>query len=179
MLRLYLLAHAPTTAQRAFRFPADEGIEPVEPAVARSLVARVGRCGAVWHAPERRASETAAALGVASSLGVAAAPCDELRAWSAGAWSGQSVAWVAEHDSDGFRAWRTDPNATPAGGESVTALLWRVAGWLEAQSLAAGRILVIADPAVIRAAVLHALGASPATFWRLDVPPLSLSIVQR
>ena len=110
-----VLRHAPTAAQRLLRFPADEGIEPIDPGVARRLSARVGRCRAVWRGPERRAEETAAALGLV------AAPCDDLRAWSAGAWSGQSVAWVAEHDPEGFRAWRTDPDAAPAGGESLSA----------------------------------------------------------
>ena len=172
MLRLYLLAHAPTAAQRAFRFPADEGVEPLDPAVAGRLAARVDGCSTFWRGPERRAAETAAALGLA------AVPCDDLRAWSAGSWAGQPVARVAERDPDGFRAWRTDPDATPNGGESLTRLLERVAAWLEAQP-ADGRVLIIADPAVIRAAVLHALGAGPATFWRLDVAPLSLSIVQR
>jgi broad specificity phosphatase PhoE len=50
---------------------------------------------------------------------------------------------------------------------------------MTAQSRDAGRVLVIADPAVIRAAMVYALDAGPATFWRLDVGPLSLAIVQR
>jgi broad specificity phosphatase PhoE len=172
MLRLYLLAHAPTLAQRQFRFPADEGIEPVDPARIEQLRVRIGRCDAVWRGPERRTEETAA------SLGVDAAPCDDLRAWSAGSWAGQSVASVAEHEPDGFRAWRTDPDATPNGGESLRALTERVAGWLDGQATSDRRSLVIADPTVIRAAILHVLAADPGTFWRLDVPPLSLSIVQ-
>ena len=49
---------------------------------------------------------------------------------------------------------------------------------LEAQTPANGRVLIIADPAVVRAAILHVLDASPQSFWHLDVPPLSLSIVQ-
>lgn len=172
MIRLYLLAHAPTAAQRQFRFPADEGIEPVDSARARQLLARIGTCQAVWRGPERRAEETAAALGLGAE------PCRTLRAWSAGSWVGQEVASVAEHDPAGFEAWRTDPDATPNGGESLRALLDRVGGWLDAQTSGTGRLLVIADPAVIRAAIVAVLDAQPATFWRVDVPPLSLSIVQ-
>ena len=48
----------------------------------------------------------------------------------------------------------------------------------EAKSLGLQRVLIVADPAVIRAAILHVLDASPPTFWHLDIPPLSLSIVQ-
>jgi broad specificity phosphatase PhoE len=172
MLRLFLLAHAPTAAQRQLRFPADESIEPVDPSVARRLSVRVGTCGAIWRGPERRAEETAAALQLVAE------PCDDLRAWSAGVWSGQSVAWVAEHDPEGFRAWRTDPDAAPVGGESLRTLIARVAGWTGAQAPGAGRVLVIADPSVIRAVVLHVLECDPHTFWRLEVPPLSLSVVQ-
>jgi broad specificity phosphatase PhoE len=172
MLRVSLLAHAPTAAQRLFRFPADEGIEAINPIFAGRLVARVGPLSAVWRAPERRAAETATALGLVAS------PCDELRAWSAGEWSGQAVARVAEHDPEGFRAWRTDPDAAPSGGESLTALLARVAGWTAAQAPGTGRALVIADSAVIRAVIVHVLEGSPGTFWRLEVPPLSLSVVQ-
>jgi broad specificity phosphatase PhoE len=172
MLRLYLLAHAPTAAQRLLQFPADEGIEPVAPTAARRLLAQVGTCRAVWRGPERRAEQTAAALGLVAS------PCVDLRAWSAGVWSGRSVAWIAENDPLGFRAWRTNPDAAPGGGESLNALIARVAGWIGAQTSGAGRVLVIADPAVIRAAVLYVLEARPHTFWRLEVPPLSLSVVQ-
>jgi broad specificity phosphatase PhoE len=177
LLRLTFLAHAPTAAQRLLRFPADEGIEPVDPHVAQRLMARIGRCDAVWRGPERRAAETAEALGLAAP-GLAATPCDDLRAWSVGAWSGQAVSEVAEHDPAGFHAWRTDPDATPGGGESLTALLARVARWAETQARGRGRALVIADPTVIRAAIVHALDAGPPTFWRLEIAPLSLSVVQ-
>jgi broad specificity phosphatase PhoE len=111
-------------------------------------------------------------------LGLDASSCDDLRAWSAGIWSGQSVARVAEHDPEGFTAWRTNPDAAPAAGESLTALIARVAGWARAQSSGAGRVLAIADPAVIRAVVVHVLEAPALTFWHLEVPPLSLSVVQ-
>lgn len=172
MIRLYLLAHAPTAAQRLFRFPADEGVEPIDSTVIRRLLARIGSHGAVWRGPERRAEETATALGRVAT------PSADLRAWSAGVWSGQPVSSVAEHDPEGFRAWRTSPDAAPTGGESLRTLIERVGSWLEAQTPANGRVLIIADPAVIRAAILHVLDASPQTFWHLDAPPLSLSIVQ-
>ena len=173
MLRLYLLAHAPTAAQRHFRFPADEGIEPIEPAVGRRLTAGLGSLTAAWRGPERRVAETVAALGLTAS------PCVELRAWSAGRWAGQAVDRIAEQDPAGFRAWRTDPDAAPHGGESLKTLIGRVGRWLETQPPPDGRALIVADSAVIRAAVVHVLGAGPETFWRLDVAPLSLSVVQR
>jgi broad specificity phosphatase PhoE len=171
--RLLLLAHAPTAAQRAFRFPDDESIEGLDAAAAKQLAVRIGPCSAAWCGPERRAMETAAALDL-DVTHVAA-----LRGWSAGSWAGRSVAEIAEHDPAGFEAWRTDPDATPGGGESLNALLARVASWMEESTTIKGHALVIADPTVIRAAVVHALDAGPSAFWRLEAPPLSLTILQR
>ena len=34
---------------------------------------------------------------------------------------------------------------------------------------------VVAEPDVVRAAAVHALGADPMTFWRFDVRPLSVT----
>jgi len=172
MMRLHLLAHAPTTAQRRQRFPADEGIDPVAPGLADRLAARLGTCNAIWRGPERRAAETATALGLTAT------PCADLRAWSAGAWSGRAIPSVVADDPAGFRAWCTDPDATPPGGESLRALAARVACWMDAQAALAGHALVIADAAVIRAAVLRVLDAQPLTFWHLEIAPLSLSSVQ-
>jgi broad specificity phosphatase PhoE len=178
---VYLIAHAPTSAQRQLRFPADEGIEPVDPAATRRLLAGIRPLDAVWCGPERRSQETAAVLGLT------AGPSPDLRAWSAGGWAGQPMLAVAENDPDGVQAWRMDPDATPHGGESLRMLLARVGGWLERQARGvstagrpegSGRAMVVADPAIIRAALVHVLDAEPRTFWRLDVAPLSVTIVQ-
>jgi broad specificity phosphatase PhoE len=172
MLRLYLVAHAPTAAQRLARFPADEGIEPVDQLVAGRVRSAIGAFDASWRGPELRCAETATALGLAAESSEA------LRAWSVGTWAGRDVRWVAEHDPGGLGAWRTDPDAAPGGGESLTALTEREAGWLKAQERPNGRILVIADPSVIRAALLYVLDAGPSSFWRLDVAPWTLAVVQ-
>jgi broad specificity phosphatase PhoE len=172
-LRLHLLAHAPTRAQREFRFPtADDPIEkPTGPRLA-SVSARVEGCRSIWCGPERRCVETADALGLVATR------VDALRAWSSGEWAGQLLASVAENEPEAFEAWRTNPDAVPHGGESLSSLLRRVAAWVDGQAAASGRALVIADASVIRGVVVHVLQASPATFWRFDIPPLSLSVVQ-
>jgi broad specificity phosphatase PhoE len=173
MLRLYLLAHAPTLAQREGRFPADEGIiQPADPAIVARVTPRIGRCDAIWSGPERRCRQTATALGVA------AAASDDLAAWPSGAWAGREIGWVAEHDPAGLHAWRTDPDFATAGGESLARFVRRVSGWVRARQQPDGRALVIADQTVIRAIVLHVLDAEVRSFWRLDVAPWSLSVVQ-
>src|SRR5205823_14173616 len=67
----------------------------------------------------------------------------------------------------------TDPSAAPHDGESLRDLLGRVAHWLDELCRTTGRIAAITHPSIIRAAVVHALNATPESFWRIDVPPLS------
>jgi broad specificity phosphatase PhoE len=168
--RLSILAHAPTLAQRRFRFPEDESIEPIAPGVAARAAAEIGRWDTAWRAPERRSAETATALGID------AIPHAELRAWSVGVWAGRSVDDVAAQDPAAFATWRTDPDGAPEGGESFRRLLARVGPWVDAH--AEERAVVVADPAVIRAAVVYVLGAGHEAFWALDVRPLSLTVIQ-
>src|SRR6478735_7739088 len=105
-LRLHLLAHAPTRAQREFRFPsADDAIEQLTSERLAAVSAQVGACRSVWCGPERRCKETADALDLR------AIPFDALRAWSPGAWAGQALASVAENEPEAFEAWRTNPDA--------------------------------------------------------------------
>jgi broad specificity phosphatase PhoE len=170
--RLHLLAPAPTAAQREVRFPDDEGIEGLDAVRAARLAARFASFATAWRGPERRAEETARALRIEAS------PVAALSAWSAGAWTGKTVAWVARHEPGAFEAWRTDPDAAPSGGESLRSLLERVKRWLDAHTAKADAV-VIADPAIIRAAIVHALDAGPSTFWALDVAPLSMAILHR
>ncbi len=172
-MRVHLLAPAPTRAQREFRFASPEdAIEAIPAARATQLTTRLRDCDPVLCAPERRSTETAHALGLAATQ------TDRLRAWSAGTWTGQPLATISEREPATFAAWHTDPHTAPPGGESLTSLLARAADWTDAQTQTSGRIVVIADAAVLRAIVIHVLQAPPPTFWRLEVPPLSLSIVQ-
>jgi len=177
--RLTFLAPAPTGAQRRLRFPDDDPIEPLAPTVRPAVTAALGRVTAAVHAPDRAAAETAAAAGLD------AGPEARLAGWSSGAWRGRPVEDVARDEPDGFAAWRLDPAFVPPGGdESLADVVARVGGWLD--DLPAGdpepardRIVAVADAGVIRAALVAILGAGPDVFWRFDVPPLSLTVVQR
>ena len=72
----------------------------------------------------------------------------------------------------------TDAEAGPPGGESLRALVDRVAGWMDALPGEERSIgLAVVDPPVVRAAVAHALGAGPAGAWRVDVAPLTLAVL--
>lgn len=169
--RITLLAPAPTASQRAARFPRlDDEIERLDGRHAAAVRRALGEPQHVVGGSELRVAQTADALGLALDARA------ELTAWCPGAWAGRRVTDVAAADPAGFEAWRTDPASDAPGRESLLALLDRGARWLAERS-ADGRTLAIADSSVIRALVVHILGAPPEAFWRIDVAPLSTTVL--
>ena len=70
-------------------------------------------------------------------------------------------------------AWMTDPDAAPHGGESLRAFAARVGGLARrAGGAPTARAVAITHGGVVKAAVVHALGAPLEAFWRVDVAPL-------
>ena len=126
--------------------------------------------------PARRATETVAALGLDASSCAALADVDH------GRWAGRAFAEVATAEPEAVAAWLGDPDAAPHGGESLAALLARTRAWLQTLHAPAGarrhRVLAVTHAAVIRALVVQTLGAPPAAFWRIDVAPLTLTILR-
>ncbi|GII66321.1 phosphoglycerate mutase [Sphaerisporangium krabiense] len=164
--RIVLLSHAPTSALRRAAFPTDEELEP-------QGVRQVAEAAPLFAdlAPRVRCGPSLRCLRTAEGLGLAAEVDDGLRDLDAGRWAGRTLAEVQAEHPEGFVAWLTDPEAAPHGGESVAALIGRVAGWLAARH-GDGRVLAVTHPAVVRAAVVHAMAAPPRAFWGVDVPPL-------
>ena len=164
--RLTLLSHARLAGWRGMAFPIDEPVDLPFPAP------DLGRFDRLWTAPELRARQTAAALGPDAVL------VPDLRDADYGTWRGRSLEQIAADDPHGTAAWLADPAAAPHGGESLLQLLDRVGHWLDEVD-APGHTLAVTHPAVIRAALVHCLGASPAAFWRLDVEPLAAADLRR
>jgi len=158
-VRLTLVSHGATAALRAARFPLDEPLE------ARALdAARASNLRPPDHAlsdSSARCRQTAAALGLDAAVD------DRLTDLDTGRWRGLGL---DEVDPAELAVWTTDPAAAPHGGETVLALVERVRGWLA--ELPAGRTAAVTHPAVVRAGLVAALAADPASFWRIDVPPL-------
>ncbi|GLZ45487.1 phosphoglycerate mutase [Actinomycetospora sp. NBRC 106375] len=169
-MRLHLLAHAGTDAARAARFPDDEPLDAGGRRTAAALAGRLPDPDRLWCAPSTRCRETLA-LVLPDRTADAEAPSGP----ASGAWAGRSPADLAAEDPAALRAWMTDPGAAPPGGESVSALLTRVAAWMDGLDAGEREVgLAVVDPPVVRAAVAHVLGAGPAGAWRVDVAPLDL-----
>lgn len=125
--------------------------------------------GAAICSPALRARETAAAAGLDATVEPALCECDF------GAWAGRSLQDVHAAEPDAVAAWMTDPDACPHRGESLSALIARVAGWMDAQAALDGRAIVVTHGGVVRAAVVHALRAPAPSAWRIDVSPLAVT----
>ncbi len=77
--------------------------------------------------------------------------------------------------------WRFDPAAAPHDGESIVELIDRVDGWLDSLTptvpQGGSRIVAVTHPAVIRAAILAVLHIPPESFWRIDIAPVSRTVL--
>ncbi len=71
--------------------------------------------------------------------------------------------------------WMTDFSAAPHGGETLLSVLDRVGSWLDARLGDGGHAVVVTHATVVRAAMLHVLGAPTQAFWRMDVEPFSIT----
>lgn len=166
--RLLLISHAPTAATRRAAFPLDESIEDADDPDFDRLAGRLGRADIAFAAPERRTLETADALGLEAEEQVLLADID------LGRWRGKDFDEMLEEDEAAVVAWTSNPASRPHGGESVDELVARIRPWLDFQREEGGRVIAVTHPAVIRAAVVIAIGAPTASFWTVDVAPLTL-----
>lgn len=169
--RITFVRHAATSATRRAAFPLDESIDEKGTRAAQQLARQLGHVDAAWSGPAMCARETARALGIAPTI------ADELDEWDFGAWRGRTMASIQEADPTSVAAWMQDADAAPHGGESLVHLISRVGRWLDARSEDGRRAVAITHSAVIRAALVYALLAPPAGLWRLDVAPLSRTVL--
>ena len=166
--RLTLICHAATPALRAANFPLDEALDEKGLAAARALSGRFGKVARVFVSPALRARQTAEAMGLDAEAR------DELRECDYGRWAGLGFEAVAGAEPQALAAWASDPDACPHGGESVADLIRRVGAWLDGQTFE-GHTLAVIHASVVRAAIVHALGAGGRAFWRIEAGPLSVT----
>ncbi|MFC9392378.1 histidine phosphatase family protein [Streptomyces sp. NPDC057027] len=166
-LRLTLISPATSEALREVRFDDDGPLDPAGIARAEAVASAVDPSPRAYTSPSLRCR------GTARALGLRAEPLDELAGCAMGRWRGQTLAAVAAAEEAGVSAWLSDPAAAPHGGESLRDLRVRVGAWLDGLTAGSGRVTAVAEPDVIRAAMVHALAAPDVTAWRLDVRPLT------
>lgn len=162
--RLTLMCHARTVAQKLACFPTNEPVENTGLAPT-ALIARFNTAPRLLCAPELRTRQTAAWFGADAQLDEALRDCD----W--GRWSGVSIKDLQRSEEAALNSWLRDTHAAPHGGESVTQLCKRVAGWLASVQATPGHVLAVTHPFVIRAALTEVMRGS--AFHDIDVEPLS------
>ncbi|MEU0495120.1 histidine phosphatase family protein [Mycobacterium sp. NPDC006124] len=167
IVRLTLVSHAMTDAMAAGRFPRDEALNALGRRQVDTSV-DLGVVDAAVCAPETRTRQTAERLGLRAETEPLLADVN------CGAWRGSELGGV---DAGELTVWLTDPTRAPHGGESVADLVTRVGGWLESLSDRRGRLVAVTHPGVVRAAVIYALSAPPASFWRVDVGPVCRTVM--
>ena len=189
-IRLLLISHASTAAMRAGRFPADDPLDArglAEAAAARARLS-IPDDAAVFVSPAVCARDTASALG----LGAVASVDERLADMDYGRWHGRRLADLAVEAPHDLAAWTHDPDAAAHGGESFSQLVKRVGQWLDAlngalrDTLSEGvipgnthNVVAVTHAPVIRAAIVHALGASPGVFPHIEIAPLSMVELRR
>ncbi|NEC66751.1 histidine phosphatase family protein [Streptomyces sp. SID9727] len=167
-VRVMLISPAMNAALRETRFAGGAALDASGVRTARLAAPHVPDADRAVHGPSERCARTAEALGLHSTAEPA------LEDWELGRWSGARLDEVSAREPEGVAAWLADPSAAPHGGESLHGLCARAGAWLDSVS-GAGRVLAVAEPSLVRAAVVHALALPPLAFWRLDVAPLTLT----
>ncbi|MGV0644830.1 histidine phosphatase family protein [Mycolicibacterium sp. XJ2546] len=167
VVRLTLVSHAMTDAMAAGRFPTDEALNSVGH---RQIAAStdLGTVDAAVCGPEKRTRQTADLLGLQASVEPRLSDLD------CGRWRGDVLGRLRPDD---LAIWLTDPTRAPHGGESVVELTDRVRDWMGSLPERRGGLVAVTHPAVVRAAVLAALDAPPKSFWRIDIAPMSRTVL--
>ncbi|MFF2361208.1 histidine phosphatase family protein [Streptomyces sp. NPDC058122] len=170
--RVILISAAIGEALREARF--DDG-SPVDASGLRAARAAadagaVPAGGRLCVSPTVRCRQTAEALGLEGAVEAA-----ELAPLDVGRWRGATLAEVSAKEPEAVARWLADPASAPHDGESVRTFCDRVAEHLDAAAGFDGRTVAVVEPEVVRALVVRVLGAPEHAFWRVDVPPLTVT----
>lgn len=169
VVRLTLVSHAMTDAMAAGRFPADEPLNATGRRQTEAVGGRdINRATRQLTGPELRTRQTAELLGLHAVVEQRLADLDH------GRWRRKELGEVG---AEQLEAWRTDPARAPHGGESIAALVDRAAQWLDSLTSNAAGTVAVTHPAVIRAAIVAVLDAPPESFWRIDIAPVSQTVM--
>ncbi|MFJ8505345.1 histidine phosphatase family protein [Streptomyces avermitilis] len=170
-LRVTFVATARSSSLLAERFEEDRPLDQAGwDAVQRAAAELVPLAAAElrYCSPSPGSRATGDALGYAPLAQLALRDCDM------GRWRGLTLGEAMAREPSAVDAWLADPRAAPHGGEPLMSFVSRVGEWLDTRPAYDGsQIVAVAEPSVVRAALVHALRAHPSTYWNIDVRPLS------
>ncbi|MFG2601057.1 histidine phosphatase family protein [Streptomyces sp. NPDC048462] len=169
-VRVSLVAAARNSSLLGERFDDDRPLDETgwhEVQFAAPALLHLGAAELRYCSPTARSRATGQALGFAPMVQPALRDCDM------GRWRGLTLADVTAREPAAVDAWLADPRSAPHGGETLLAFISRIGGWLDTRPACDGLIVAVAEPAVVRAALVYALRAPPSTYWNVDVRPLS------
>lgn len=169
-VRVSLVAAARSSALLAERFDDDRPLDAAgwhAVRFAAPALMPLGDAELRYCSPTPRSRATGRALGFHPLVQPALRDCDM------GRWRGCTLADVTAREPAAVDAWLADPRAAPHGGEPLLAFITRIGGWLDTRPACDGAIVAVAEPAVVRAALVYALKAPPSSYWNVDVGPLS------
>ncbi|NEB02359.1 histidine phosphatase family protein [Streptomyces sp. SID13726] len=174
-LRVTFVAAARSSSLLAERFeddrPLDQAGWDTALAASRELLP-LAAAELRYCSPTPRSRATGDALGYSPLVQLALRDCDM------GRWRGLTLGEAMAREPESVDAWLADPRATPHGGESLLTFVSRVGEWLDTRPVEdGGRVVAVAEPSVVRAALVYALKAPPSTYWNIDVRPLSATTV--
>ncbi|UQA96434.1 histidine phosphatase family protein [Streptomyces halobius] len=176
-VRLKLLAAARSSSLLETRFDDDRPLDAAgwhEAERAAPVLCRLAAAELRYCSPSARCRETGDVLGLAPLAQPALRDCDM------GRWRGRTLGEVTAAEPQAVDVWLADPGSAPHGGESLLAFVTRIGGWLDTRPAYEGAgLLAVAEPGVVRAALLYALQAPPHSYWRIDVQPLSVTTLIR
>jgi len=174
---LVLVRHGRTELNATGRLQGrfDAPLDGVGEAQAAAVADRLGRSPAqVVASPLLRAGQTAAAIAAASG-----APTRRDGRWIELDYGELEGLAVADIPASTWARWRSDPDFTPPGGESMATVWARVVEACEALRGAAaeGDVVVVSHVTPIKMAVGWALGGDVTTSigWRTRVDPASIT----
>ncbi|WP_228992453.1 histidine phosphatase family protein [Streptomyces sp. DH8] len=169
-LRVTLVAAARGSSRAAERFDDDRPLDDAGRREVRFIAPALVPLGV---AELRYCSPTPRSRATGNALGFAPMAQPALRDWDMGRWRGLTLGEATAREPAAVDLWLTDPRSAPHGGETMLDFIGRVGGWLDTRPVDDVLAVAVAEPAVIRAALVHALNAPPSAYWNIDVRPLS------
>lgn len=125
----------------------------------------------VFVAPDTAARETASLMRIGAEPEVLLADIGH------GDWAGQALTDLQAADATGLARWLAQPASGAPGGETFAEVAARVGPWLDRIATTDATVLAITHPAVIRAAITHALECPVEVTFNIDIAPLSETVL--